>query len=572
MKSKLNNVIVVILIAVICLNFIFPQTIYAQEEYVDPLGNLALGALDGLLGITLIPIKIVLLVPAVIINLVLSTIASIGGQWDTITLEKIFFNQINITDINIFKTEGVDGSIAEIRTTIAGFYVAFRNLAIVLSLAVLIYIGIHMLLNSAAGERAKYKQMLVNWVIGFGLIFILQYIMIITINANELLVKSIESGKSSNSDYMGDLLMQVWEIPFTTSFASIAMYTGLLIMTFVFLIVYMKRMLTISFLVVISPLISVTYAIDKLDNNRSEILNTWLKEFMYNVLIQPFHCILYLIFIGTAMELIVTKGPLDFGAMVFAIILTFCIFLGQKIIRQIFGFGESKSLIEKVATFAIATKTIGTAKNIVAVRNSKNELLAQRRLNKLPQYTADGEKTTMAEMVKYRQLGQQRIDNSSRQGSTQTQTQTRTRQTNNARAQVRKRRRLKNAPHIVKKTIRGYGRILGTTSGYYAAKGMAKKLKENKIYKRINEEDFFIAASEKYRMETDKNMTSEELAQKAVELYNKQGYEGLTAAEVNFKNWIAQMDKGFTRKGKDTATELENLILYGNSNNRMYRK
>lgn len=570
MKNKLNNVIVVILIAVICLNFIFPQTIYAQEEY-DPLGNLALGALDGLLGIVLYPQKIELLVPAVIINLVLSTITSIGGQVDTVTLEKIFFNQINITDINIFNTEGVNNdSIGEIRSTIAGFYVAFRNLAIVVSLAVLIYIGIHMLLNSVAGERAKYKQMLVNWVIGFGLIFILQYIMIITINANELLVKSIKGGNSSDSDYMGNLLKQVWEIPFTTSFASLAMYTGLLIMTFVFLIVYMKRMLTISFLVVISPLISVTYAIDKLDNNRSEILNTWLKEFMYNVLIQPFHCILYLIFIGTAMELIAANGSRDFGAMAFAIILTFCIFLGQKIIKQIFGFGESKSLIEKVATFAIATKTISTAKNIVAVRNSKNELLAQRRLNKFLPDAENGKKEKLAETIKYRQLSQQRIDDSSRQGSTQTQTQTR--QTNNARAQVRKRRMLKNAPHIIKKTIRGYGRVLGTTSGYHATKGMAKKLKENKIYKRINEEDFFIAASEKYRMTTDKNMTSEELAQKAVELYNKQGYDGLTAAEVNFKNSIAQMDKELTRKGKDTATGLKNLILYGNANNRFYRR
>lgn len=563
MKNKLNNVIVVILIAVICLNFIFPQAIYAQE-YEDPLGNLALSALDGLLGIVLIPIKILLLVPAVIINIVLSTIAGIGNQWDTITLEKIFFNQINITDINIFKTEGIADSIVQIRTTIAGFYVAFRNLAIVLSLAVLIYIGIHMLINSVAEERAKYKQMLVNWVIGFGLIFILHYIIVITIKANELLVASLSRGDSFSNDYMQQLLGQVWEISFTTAFASIVMYSGLLIMTFVFLIVYMKRMLTISFLVVIAPLISVTYAIDKLDNNRSEILNAWLKEFMYNVLIQPFHCLLYLIFIGTAMNLIAQKGTLDFGAMVFAIILTFCIFLGQKIIREIFGFGESKSLIEKVATFAIATKSISTVKNIVAVRNAKNEILAQRRLNKLPQYTADGEKTTLQNMAKNIKLAKERRNNSTPQGRTTAQTQTR--QTNNARTQVKKRRILKNAPYIVKKTIRGYGRLLGTATGYKLVKGVIKQREKNKIYKMVDE-DFFIGASEAYRTAINETMTNEELAQKAIELYNKQDYVGLTAEEVNFKTWIAKMDEKFTRRGKDTATELENLILYGNSNN-----
>ena len=55
---------------------------------------------------------------------------------------------------------------------------------------------------------------------------------------------------------------------------------------------YIKRMLTVGFLIVIAPLITITYSIDKMGDGKSQALNAWLKEFIYNVLIQTFHCII----------------------------------------------------------------------------------------------------------------------------------------------------------------------------------------------------------------------------------------------------------------------------------------
>jgi len=53
-------------------------------------------------------------------------------------------------------------------------------------------------------------------------------------------------------------------------------------------------MMTIAFLIIIAPLVTVTYSIDKIGDGKSQALNAWLKEFSYTVLIQPFHCITYL--------------------------------------------------------------------------------------------------------------------------------------------------------------------------------------------------------------------------------------------------------------------------------------
>lgn len=106
------------------------------------------------------------------VNFVLSNIASVGSTtWRIITFEDILFNRVPLIDVNVFsptKTvtgEDVASVIAHIRVNIAGWYIAFRNLAIVISFATLIYIGIKVAIESSGEKRARYKQMLMHWVV-----------------------------------------------------------------------------------------------------------------------------------------------------------------------------------------------------------------------------------------------------------------------------------------------------------------------------------------------------------------------------------------------------------------------
>lgn len=88
-------------------------------------------------------------------------------------------------------------------------------------------------------------------------------------------------------------------------------------------------------LIIIAPLITITYSIDKLGDNKSQALDTWLKEFIYGILIQPFHCIIYLVFVSQAIDLCST-GTL--ASILLSVMMMFFIMKAEGIVRKIFGF------------------------------------------------------------------------------------------------------------------------------------------------------------------------------------------------------------------------------------------
>lgn len=48
-----------------------------------------------------------------------------------------------------------------------------------------------MALSTVASEEAKYKKMLVDWVTSLALLFVLHYIILLVININSALVKTL---------------------------------------------------------------------------------------------------------------------------------------------------------------------------------------------------------------------------------------------------------------------------------------------------------------------------------------------------------------------------------------------
>ena len=99
----------------------------------------------------------------------------------TYTPEAIFSNKVPALDVN-FVNPSVQGNdernvAVKLQPVIASWYVAIRTMSIVGLLSVLVYLGIRMLLSSLAADRAKYKQMLFDWVVAICLVFALHYIM-----------------------------------------------------------------------------------------------------------------------------------------------------------------------------------------------------------------------------------------------------------------------------------------------------------------------------------------------------------------------------------------------------------
>lgn len=120
-------------------------------------------------------------------------------------------------------------------------------------------------------------------------------------------------------------------------FGYTVIYLALVMYTILFLFRYLKRVMMLAFLTIIAPLMAMTYPLDKLQDGSAQGFNTWLKEYIFNLLIQPVHLILYTVLIGASMDLIADN-------IVFALAALGFILQAEKILRKFFGFEKASTV------------------------------------------------------------------------------------------------------------------------------------------------------------------------------------------------------------------------------------
>ena len=312
---------------------------------------------DGVAGIILFPAKFIPLIGGRLIDMIL---AMFSGNGTSITLGDILFNKIEITKIDFFNFNSSSDTVNSIRVGVATWYYAFRNIAAVLLLGALLYTGLRMALANVSSEKAKYSEMLVNWIISVALLFVLHYLMMFIIYINNAFVNIFSSAYSPTD------LTEPMDLMFNKALTSIGLtkeigyslcYVVLIGMTFVFLLSYLRRMVTIAFLIVISPLVTITYSVDKMRDGKSQALNTWFKEFTYNVLIQPFHCLSYLFLAETGFSILSNEKSI--AAVVVATMMVYFMYQSEKIVKHIFHF-KNQTMADTVKHAAFVSTAMGT--------------------------------------------------------------------------------------------------------------------------------------------------------------------------------------------------------------------
>ena len=271
------------------------------------------------------------------------------------TPEEIFSNKIPYLDINFINPTWtkqnsqykIDGIAAELQETIAGWYIALRNLAIVGLLCVLVYVGIRILLSSTAGDKAKFKTMFTDWLIALCILFFLHYIMSFTLTMVNSVNNALTGGQTYQSNgvvievdgakyatnFMGAARFMVQSKDTVERFGYMLIYWALVAYTVIFTWHYLKRVLMMAFLTIIAPLVALTYPIDKIGDGKAQAFSMWLKEYVYNALIQPFHLIIYMIFVGSAIDFAKTN-------MIYAIVAVGFILPAEKLLKKMFGFDK----------------------------------------------------------------------------------------------------------------------------------------------------------------------------------------------------------------------------------------
>lgn len=303
-----------------------------------------------------------------------------------------------------------------LRPIIANWYNILRDISIVGMLSILVYVGIRIMLSSTAGDKAKYKQLLVDWVVAICLLFLMQYIMSfsniavkkVTSVIQSAVVSTTESDKLSANEKKaagekgkldGDVAVtrgtQLFEIEdkelvkkayqilveenetdtdysklFTNegsgslywptnnfteqarmlaqltdkdddatnyAYASIGykiIYIVLVLYTLIFTWTYVKRVVYMAFLTMIAPLVALTYPIDKMNDGKAQAFNMWFKEYIFNLLIQPLHLILYMVLIGSAMTFASQN-------LIYAVVAIGFMTPAEKLMRKFFGFEKA---------------------------------------------------------------------------------------------------------------------------------------------------------------------------------------------------------------------------------------
>jgi membrane protein len=324
----------------------------------------------------------------------------------------------NVTTPEKTKEVVIKSTAGQLQRTISSWYMVLRDLSLVALLSVLVYVGIRIIISSTSKDKAKYKQMLVDWLVAICLLFVMHYIMSFSnilvkqfielidatdiVENREQLPENTKDGELSSDGVAVSQGIQMFEISdekqvnkayevlvtnraetlgvseeetefygnFVTdngtkklywpannfteqarmmlqfvdtddgnnyAYAGIGyklIYCVLVIYTVIFVFTYLKRTVYMAFLTLIAPLVAATYPIDKMNDGQAQAFNKWFKEYIFNLLIQPLHLILYMVLVGSAM---------DFAAqnIIYVVIALGFLTQGEKLLRTFFGFEKA---------------------------------------------------------------------------------------------------------------------------------------------------------------------------------------------------------------------------------------
>ena len=280
------------------------------------------------------------------------------------------------------------GLVPIVKDAVAQWYYIFRYFSIIAMLVVLIYLGIQLAITSIAADKAKYKRMLADWVIGFVIVFGIHYFMALILSLNESclnLIKSVcdnlldelalefaaDNGGAVNAVSLYETIRtRAYEFRIGIGTSGMVMYMVLVYYTIRFAIVYFKRFFTIMILTIIAPLVGLSYAFTKVMTGKAPVLSKWGGEYCFNVFLQSIHALVYTIF-GT-MGLALSAQSI--AGFIVALLMFNFMLKADKIFRKIFKI--SGKLLDDNAdkdmkeNFAAVTAATASMKNI-----AKNDMV-----------------------------------------------------------------------------------------------------------------------------------------------------------------------------------------------------
>lgn len=343
------------------------------------------------------------------------------------SIEKVVFNQYSNTKLTFWESDletyGENAFLekSNMRKTLNVFYDFFKGLALVTYLIILVYMGIRILLGSTAERGSRHKEFMVYWLQGVLMLFVFPFVMKYAIHINNAFVSFVgenrnryvqeelegssfgtseaeeleDSGGINNfediintvtdtlmSNSGNDYMAYMYSEAITRGWIAYAVCWFIMLLQMIgFLVVYFKRVLIVIFLIVIFPLVMISYALDKVGDGKSQAFDSWLKEYLLNIFVQSFHAIAYVLIMGIVTSL--GNDPKEYWLLML-IALSF-ISKGDDILRAIFSLSGSQGTVKGIGQSLMqvaAVKTIASGVRNTASRTFGKNSLARKTFNK----------------------------------------------------------------------------------------------------------------------------------------------------------------------------------------------
>ena len=237
------------------------------------------------------------------------------------SLDKLFFGDFKLLDVNIFKVKNKDGNSSEngkydnvsaaFKSGIASWVGIIRLMALALSFIIFIVAIINIIYNMASNpgpiQIQKSKQLIQDLVVSIFIAVLIPFLLAGILYFNDFLMGVLNNFRYSlMSAGVKNFEFQIYANMFSpieglkkgalNYVVTILSYIYLSFLHIKFIIVFLDRLMSVAIMVIISPLIAVTYALDKAGDNKSQILNSFIGEFVSLVALAPLYALIYLTF------------------------------------------------------------------------------------------------------------------------------------------------------------------------------------------------------------------------------------------------------------------------------------
>lgn len=351
-----------------------------------------LEALKDIFSVVFAPVKAALkllerIVTTIILALgdgILAMVSSAVGE--PVTIDGVILGDVKKVSIDFWQDANGTGYMASIlKDVVNQWYSVFTDIALAVYVMLLLIVGIKILFASTGTAKAKYKDILKDWVVGICMLLLFPYVMRMLVNINDILVAYVANAGNAvktnaikvigddediassfgSDDFVNQILGDDKDVNDPTNtmvyMRNLASTQGRIPLAIVYLIlifqlivilwVYYKRAFMVAFLIVIFPLVAMTYTIDKMTNGlaHTNAFNTWFKEFFVNVFVQLFHAITYVTIVGAGVNAYITSSNWFFMVLCISFL-----FQGEKILRKIFGVESAVGTMKDVGASAMA--------------------------------------------------------------------------------------------------------------------------------------------------------------------------------------------------------------------------